>query len=45
MAGRFGTFLMNSEKEKIDIDLQTHTASLWTFLLHPNYNEVFNNDK
>jgi myotubularin-related protein 1/2 len=42
-SGRFGTFLLNSEKEREDNKLNVHSPSLWTYIISnaPSYLNPF----
>lgn len=42
-SGRFGTFLCNSARERIQTCLRMRTVSLWTYLRWPGFQTLFTN--
>ena len=42
-SGRFGTFLLDCERDRLEARLPETTVSLWSYILHPAYVQRFIN--
>lgn len=44
-SGRFGTFMFNSERERVENEAATHSVSIWTHILDDKNINEFRNEK